>query len=844
MAAEAVATRRRIIPRPRLTKLLDESPARIKLLVAPAGYGKTTLAQQWLSTPPRQGLWYRGGPASADVAALAAGVSNLIGDLIPDAGGRMRKRIRSVGQPEDHVDLLAALFAEDIQQWPSDVWLAIDDYQFAMESTASERFLELLVQDTPIRLIVTSRRRPTWATARRIVYGELQEIDRRELAMAAEEAKSVIGRDDQDVIALLAHARGWPAVIGLAATTDHLRAPEHGLPPALYDYFAEELYQQVAPPLRLALCKLCLTRVITPDMARFLFGESYAPALEVGCRLGILQTQGATYEMHPLIRTFLEAKLVSLEEANSFELAGQVVDHLTRTGAWDDAFDVIDRFSVHDRLEALVSAAVEDIIETGRVTTLAQWLEFAAKHHLTAPILDFAEAELAFRHGRYGTAAALASNAARIADGAPEYGQRLRALILLRAGQSALLDSRETEALRHFREARKIAPTGSLEREAAIGQFFSCVDLGLDEVAELLDDLEAISTRGSEDLVRLSIARMLYAERTGGLADALNSAADVYPLLDRVTDPVITTSFLNSYGQSLGLMAWYETAIRLADEAETVAREYRLDFVLSHVAILRGMAAIGLRDVSAAEDAIAHAEQGPEDPHITAGAATLRARLALLRGHPDQAFATLSTPLGRLPSDAMYAEYLSSRALAAAATGDFGTATELSNQVLLAPRFARGGATTATLVKAVSVLESNPGAREAVAESLAFVLDGGRFDEFVAAYRTFPVLLSAAFASASFRDVARSIVARANDVKLARRIGVEVTAPLIGPLGRLTPREREVLGLVAKGLTNKQIAAHLVISQATVKVHVRHALEKLGATTRAEAAVMLSAVPP
>ncbi|MGZ8740459.1 MAG: hypothetical protein ACXWZ8_07675 [Gaiellaceae bacterium] len=38
--------RRRIIERPRLTRLLDEGQGRIKMLVAPAGYGKTTLARQ------------------------------------------------------------------------------------------------------------------------------------------------------------------------------------------------------------------------------------------------------------------------------------------------------------------------------------------------------------------------------------------------------------------------------------------------------------------------------------------------------------------------------------------------------------------------------------------------------------------------------------------------------------------------------------------------------------------------------------------------------------------------------------------------------------------------------
>jgi two-component system NarL family response regulator len=53
---------------------------------------------------------------------------------------------------------------------------------------------------------------------------------------------------------------------------------------------------------------------------------------------------------------------------------------------------------------------------------------------------------------------------------------------------------------------------------------------------------------------------------------------------------------------------------------------------------------------------------------------------------------------------------------------------------------------------------------------------------------------------------------------------------------RLTRRESEILGLLAQGLSNKQIAAQLVISQNTVKNHVRNILEKLRLRSRAEAA--------
>jgi DNA-binding NarL/FixJ family response regulator len=57
-------------------------------------------------------------------------------------------------------------------------------------------------------------------------------------------------------------------------------------------------------------------------------------------------------------------------------------------------------------------------------------------------------------------------------------------------------------------------------------------------------------------------------------------------------------------------------------------------------------------------------------------------------------------------------------------------------------------------------------------------------------------------------------------------------------LAVLTDREREVLGLVAAGLTNDEIAKHLVLSPATAKTHVNRAMVKLGARDRAQLVVI------
>ncbi len=58
------------------------------------------------------------------------------------------------------------------------------------------------------------------------------------------------------------------------------------------------------------------------------------------------------------------------------------------------------------------------------------------------------------------------------------------------------------------------------------------------------------------------------------------------------------------------------------------------------------------------------------------------------------------------------------------------------------------------------------------------------------------------------------------------------------PIGDLTPRESEILGLLAEGQSNKVIARNLGISDGTVKLHVKAILRKLGIHSRVEAAVM------
>jgi DNA-binding NarL/FixJ family response regulator len=99
---------------------------------------------------------------------------------------------------------------------------------------------------------------------------------------------------------------------------------------------------------------------------------------------------------------------------------------------------------------------------------------------------------------------------------------------------------------------------------------------------------------------------------------------------------------------------------------------------------------------------------------------------------------------------------------------------------------------------------------------------------------------------AGIAEISRAVHAAANHQALldpvvhSRLVAAMTSAPRPAPPpaslpDELTPREAEVLTLIARGLSNAEIGAALVVSQATVKTHINHVFAKIGARDRAQA---------
>jgi ATP/maltotriose-dependent transcriptional regulator MalT len=828
----AEVSRRRIIKRPRLTRMLDESGARIIMLVAPAGYGKTTLAHEWLEG--KRATWYRASPASADVAALAAGLARAAAEIVPGAGKRMRQRLRATDRPEEDAQILAEMLAEDLADWATDAWLIIDDYQFAMDSSVCEEFVEALLDQANPLALIASRRRPRWATARRRLYGNVFEIDRTVLAMDTGEATQLLSKRT-DAAALLGQAAGWPAVIGLAALAGSQQATTPAkVPTTLYDYFAEELLQDVPDEERIALCQVAVIPSITDSAAVHLLGRDLArETLAKGVDHGLLQRGPRDqYEVHPLLRAFLQERLITTGR-NVPATVTTVGDFLLTNEQWDDALALARQFRIPAFLDAFIESAWEPLLDEGRLATLASLVDFAAELRVRSVLLDLVEAEIAFRQGSYRKAETLAVEATRWLN-----DDHLLVQAHVRAGQSAHLEGREEEAIAHHRAAHKVAISSSDRREALWGEFVCATELESDGCAALLEQLESLGADNPTDSIRLASGRMLWAIRSGtGIHPGLFSAVHTLP---RVDDPLVRSSFLHVWGSLLIYTGRYEEALEVTDQQVGELRQNRLEFALPLTFVNEALALRGLRRFRESLKSLRQADsEGLTNSRVLVASNTVRIGVHLARGNFLRALEVpVQADSGSVAPNVL-AEFMATRALALACAGRAEALDSADEARSLSATSET--AVVSELAMAIAALgngQTGGKGEPSTNRALLAVRQTSHFDAFVTAYRGCPALLDRAASPETLGSELVAIVTRANDILLATKVLPALAIPSAVRRDLLSERETEVLGLVAQGLRNQDIAERLFISEVTVKAHMRSIMRKLGARSRTHAVAL------
>jgi LuxR family transcriptional regulator, maltose regulon positive regulatory protein len=833
---------RRHTRRPRLTSLLDETKAQSILLTAPAGYGKTTLAQEWLQGRDHV-AWYRATSASADLAAFSAGLADVIAPILPGTGNRLKQRLRVGDAPERAVRPLAELLAEDLAEWPEDGIIVVDDYHLVTDSVPVEDFVDWLLTLVPVRMLITTRRRPAWALARRVLYGEITEIGPEQLAMNDEEASRVLeGRPSESVRMLVRQAHGWPALIGLAALSATLELPEERVSDALFRYFAEEVLQREPAEVQRFMVLASVPSALSTRLARDVLGFPDAEAI-----LSRLKTENILHDsdglvFHPLLRDYLQRKFQN-DDPKDFEMrAEQVIADACEFQRWDEAFGLLLQLGHEDRAAAIVALAAGDLLAHGRVETLGKWLDRSAPASLHLPSTQLVKAELLAHRGEISEAIALASQVAnRLQVDDP---QSVRAWNL--TGRALHLASREDEAFESYQTARRLATTPKETKEALWGLFLSANEIAPHESVQYLDELEALSSGDIDTQLRLAVGRQFAAEQQGNLAGLWSRYRSLVDSVQHATDPLARTSFLANYAAMNVSRGDYALAENLADQALHLCRELNLRFAIGACLGFRGGAEVGLRKFRRAERTLmefAKTTARREDPYFQYLELTLRVKLAISTGRAALALETQSLAPRGAVSRRGRGEYLATLAIAAAAAGEPALARQLAAE-------AKGLACSVEAVhcSAIAGAIAAVGIR-ADAESLAALeqvvltsIEADFRDGVVIAYRAWPPLLRLVQSPALVSHL-RDTIELSNDQTLGRRAGLlSPEEEAASDVDSLTPRELQVLELLAAGLSNREIARQLFISHSTAKVHVHHILEKLDVKSRLQAVLKARAL--
>ena len=785
------------------------------MLVAPAGFGKTTLARQWARR--NRAMWLSAGLASSDIAAFARALADALCARVPTAPRRVEEALRAAPTPLLQSQAVSRAILREIGDQLG-AWLVIDDYHHVATGSPVDSLVATLEESGRLHLFVTSRTRPKWASHRRLLYGDIIELRQDQLAFSDSECLELFS-DSKTATSLLQQARGWPALVALAAAAGSPHSPPFDTRPALlYDFFADELYARCSIASREALLRIALLPALPAAALQELCDED---ALESAIGTGLVHEVSGVIDIHPLVRRFLYSKI-----RGRAELRGSVADGVLfalANGYWDDAFSLISEFSLHEYLEDLVTDSFLPLLDTGRLATLDAFGVYGAKvGGVSQGLLDLIDAEVSLREGLFGRAHSLGV----IAASSLPPGHRLKARSYVIAGSAARLDWKPAAAFGLFTEAIASSQRVRDTNDASWGACLTALFLEDERMEQVVGDFAALQDGRAEDRLHVLMARQHLARLSAGLYDLSRDAATAEHLVPAIPDPLVRTGWGNTYGYSLMLQANYRDARTALNTALEDVKRHELTFARPHLEWSLAATYLGLRRLAPADRTLRRVElhaETADDHYLQLNCRALRARLLLTQNRIDEAIAATGSDLVAPQANAMYGEYLATPGLALALADRAEEALATAAKALTATRAVE----TQVYVSATRavIAMAGPNAEAAAADLISTASRLGTWDPVVCAIRASPPLLHQLAASAGHTADLVRILIGSNDLALARSAGLIRHRPRRG--GLLSPREIEVLDLVAQGSRTAQIAAILYISEATVKMHMRHIFASL-----------------
>jgi LuxR family maltose regulon positive regulatory protein len=874
-----------MLRRSRLLDALDQASGRgLTLVCTPAGFGKTTLLADWARNTELPVGWLSLDQDDNDptrfwryvVAAMEqSGVREGLRSILDSPSGASSEGIAGAV-----INEIAALRQELV--------LVLDDYH-VVESRSVHGGLAFLLDHLPagLHVVVASRSNPPFPLARLRAQGQLAELRAADLRFTSQESEAFL-REVQaldlspgEVASLEDRTEGWAVGLQLAALSLRERPDPGAFVEAftgthryVLDYLTEEVLDRQPERVRSFLLQTSILDRLTGPLCDAVTCGSDGPQMlehleRANLFLVPMDDERRWYRFHHLFTDLLQARLHQSDP----ELVPEL-HH--RAAAWSEQHGMIGEAVRHSMAAedpaaaaCLVEEHLSETIRRGEGVILDRWLSMLPEDAVRLrPKLCLAQGWMQLHIGHLDSAERLVRHAER----AFEHNQASGDLELPTAGGMVA----EVPAAIALLRADIAAARGDTEDSAASAQT-ALAQMGDEEF-------------GPRFLARFQLAcadwmagRLEEAEPALALLLAEGRATpDPYPLISscyalgqvqvgrgKLGAALRTNREGLRYATKGGRVSRFhagEAHIGIAqvlyqrDELEEALQHARagidlcrhtVEFVLPAVALVvlaRVRNAVGEPDAAReAMDEACRIRPAQGFVALWNPAPAERARLLLAQGRVEEAERWAEEKGLRDDDELPYPRERSYLVLVRILLARSEPARALRLLERLATQ-AKSQHRTESVIQigalrsiAIQAAGDHPGALTALAETLSLARPEGVIRVFADEGPAMAALLRSLISARKRGRVPEA--SRADQEYLVRVVrafdrGRDVRGsgtPVTGLVEPLTDREREVLGLIAVGRRNRDIAAELVVTLDTVKKHISHIFEKLGAANRTEA---------
>ena len=842
------------VTRPRLLERLNTAVSpdgriqpKLTLITGSAGYGKTTLATQWIAQMERPVAWLSLDANDNDEARFLAYLFAAIGTVREDVGEAALARLTTTYLYNETEAILTALL-NDLALGEETAVIVLDDYHL-ITAPAVHQAVTFILQNMPVQLhlIITSRSEPPLPLALLRARDALNWIGSRDLRFTPDEAAQFLQQtmglelSSSQIEQLDEQVEGWVTGLQLIALAlqESVSLPEafSGSQRYLVDYLADQVLNRQPPEIQEFLLQTAVLSQFNAGLCEQLTGGPSQQLLEqieaANLFLVPLDAERRWYRYHHLFGDFLHGRLQQQKSAEQitylhqqaacwYHEAGQplvAVDHALAAKDYELAIQ-------------LMETVARDVLMFGEGITLRQWVEALPEEMQTArPRLTLFYIWSLIRTGEFSQAKRLLEAVSDQLDTPLLWGEwsALRARIAVITGDTEINIRFSNKALAKLPEDQHM-----LRSEVAINLGFSYLQRAeLDAARDAFAEAAQNSTH-DPGLWAVMFATFYWGQTHERQAQLKEAFAIYERGLATAVSQQANSAAVGFMHLGLGklLYEWNrlaeaETHLRHALACAERSGDHKM-LIYSRESLAQLLVTLG--DWPAAEALVVALEQQIQSPTIS----SFRAELAFQQG---------DVRLVRQWADG----------LGIAINDDPEKICELPGAYLLLVRYELTQRNYEVVLPVLAVLqtigEEQRSSRFLLRVLLLQALVQAKMGALATAVPLFQQLLTLAEPGGYVRlflnypdatlnrllhlaannpvtaNYARSLVAHC-DPETA------VPNPTVQPL---SPRELEVLQHLAAGRSNREIANEMVLSLNTIKAHTRRLYAKLDVNNRTQA---------